>query len=131
MWALRQQKSMQNHRPPSFFLTSTTTLHQALWLVLIVPDSSISCRWFQTSSASSAGICLNCSLKGVSSVTFIICLVEWVQPNSVGSNENMSWYSAGSQWAVSVSSGGQESNLLKSSSSNNFPRLCLTVNLGV
>ena len=43
------------------------------------------------------GICLNCSLKGVSSVTFIVCLVEWVQPNSAGSNENTSWYLARSQ----------------------------------
>ena len=79
---------MQNHRLPSFFLTNTTALHQALWLGLIVPDSSISCRWFWTSSTSSRGICLNHSLKRVSSVTFIICLVEWVQANSVGSNEN-------------------------------------------
>ena len=76
-------------------------------------------------------ICLNHSLKGVSSVTFIVCSVEWVQPNSLGSNENMLWYSAKSQWVVSASSGGQESNPLKSSSSNNFPCYCLTVNLGV
>ena len=78
---------MQNCRPPSFFLTNTTTLHQALWLGLIAPDSSISHRWLQTSTTSSRGIHLNCSLKGVSSVTFIVCLVEWVQPSSVGSNE--------------------------------------------
>ena len=88
---------MQNCRPPSVFLNNTTELHQALWLGLIVPDFSISHRWFQTSSTSSGGICLNHSLKGVSSVTFIVCLVEWVQPNSVGSNENTSWYSA-SRW---------------------------------
>ena len=122
---------MQNCRLPFFFLTNTTALHQALWLALIVPDSSISCRWFWTSSTSSRGICLNCSLKGVSSVTFIICLVEWVQPNFMGSNENTAWYLARSQQAVSASSRGQESNPLKSSSSNNFPRLCLTANLGV
>ena len=30
---------MQNHRLPSFFLTNTTALYQALWLGLIVPDS--------------------------------------------------------------------------------------------
>ena len=36
------------------------------------------------------GIRLKCSLNGVSSVTFIVCSVEWVHPNSVGSNENMS-----------------------------------------
>ena len=69
--------------------------------------------------------------KGVPSVTFIVYLVEWVQPNSVGSNENMSWYLARSWCTVSASSRGQESNPLKSSSSNNFSCLCLTVNLGV
>ena len=50
----------------------------------IAPDSSISHRWFQTSSTRGRGICLNHSLNGVSSVTFITCLVEWVQPNSGG-----------------------------------------------
>ena len=127
----RQQNSMQNCRLPSFFLTNTTALHHALWLGLIAPDSSISCRWFQTSSTRGGGICLNHSLKGVSSATFIVCLVDWVQPNSAGSNENSSWYLAKSWWAASASSDGQESNPLKSSSLNSFPCLCLTVNLGV
>ena len=122
---------MQNCRLPSFFLTNTTALHHTLWLGLIVPDSSISHRWFQSSSTSSRGICLNCSLKGVSSVTFIMCSVEWIQPDSTGSNENMSWYLARSWQAVSASSGGQGSNPLQSSSLNSFPCLCLTVNLGV
>ena len=94
---------MQNHRLPTFFLTNTTTLHQALWLGLTVPDSSISHRWFQTSSTSGRGICLNCSLKGVSSVTFIMCLVEWVQPNSMASNENTLWYLARNQQMASAS----------------------------
>ena len=70
--ALRQQKSIQKCRPPSIFLTNTTALHHALWLGLIVPDSSISHKWLWTSSASGRGIHLNCSLKGVSSVTFIM-----------------------------------------------------------
>ena len=122
---------MQNCRPPSSFLTNTTALHYALWLGQIAPDSSISCRWFWTSSTRGGGIHLNHSLKGLSSVTFIVCSVEWVQPNSMGSNGNMSWYLAKSQQAASASLGGQESNPLKSSSSNNFPCLCLTVNLGV
>ena len=70
-------------------------LHQALWLGLMAPDSNISFKWFLTSSTiSGGGIHLNHSLKGVSSVTFIICSVEWVQPNSAGSNESMSWYLA-------------------------------------
>ena len=74
---------------------------------------------------------LNCSLKGMSSITFIMCSVEGVQPNSTGSNENTSWYLARSQQAASASSGDQESNPLKSNSSNSLPCLCLTVNLAV
>ena len=115
---------MQNHRPPSFFLTSATTLHHALCLGLIVPDSRISCRWFQTSSISSGEIHLKRYLKGVSSATLIMCSVEWVQPNSVGSNENTSWYLARSQWVASMSPRCQESNPYKSSSLNSFPCLC-------
>ena len=118
---------MQNHRLPSFFCTNTTALHQALWLGLIAPDSNISHRWFQTSSTNGRGICLNHSLKGVSSVTFIVCSMEWVQPDSAGSNENTLWYLARSLWAAPTSSGAQESKSLKSSSSNNLPCYCLTV----
>ena len=76
MHAFKQQKSMQNCRPPSFFLTNTTALHHALWLGQIVSDSSISHRLFQTSSTRGGGIHLNHSLKGVSSVTLIVCSVE-------------------------------------------------------
>ena len=74
--AFRWQKSMQNHKPPSFFLTNTTALHHVLWLGGIVPDSSISWRWLLTSLTKGGGICLNHSLKGVSSVTLIVCSVE-------------------------------------------------------
>ena len=76
-------------------------------------------------------ICLNCSLKGMSSATFIMCLVGWVQPNSAVSNKNIPWYLARRWCTASASSGGQESNPLKSSSLNSFPCLCLTVSLGV
>ena len=131
IWAFRWQKSMQNCRLPSFFCTNTTALHQALWLGLIAPDSNISCRWFWTSSTNGGGIHLNHSLKGVSSVTFIMCSMEWVQPDSTGSNENTLWYLARSWWAASANSGAQESRPLKSNSSNNLPCLCLTVGLGV
>ena len=72
-----------------FFLTSTTVLHQALWLGLMAPDSNISFRWFLTSSTIGGGIHLKCSLNGVSSVTFMVCSVEWVHPSSARSNENM------------------------------------------
>ena len=119
---------MQNCRPPSFFCTNTTTLYQTLWLGLIAPDSNISHRWFQTSSTNGGEIHLNHSLKGVSSITFI---VEWVQANSTGSNENTLWYSAKSWQSASARSGAQESRPLKSNSSNNLPCLCLMVSLGV
>ena len=102
-------------------------LHQALWLGLMVPDSNISFKWFLTSSTIGGGIHLYCSLKGVSSVTFIICSVEWAQPNSAGSNENMSWYLARSWWAASTNFGVHESRPLRSNLSNNLPCLCLSV----
>ena len=131
MQAFRQQKSIQKCRLLSFFCTSTMALHQALWLGLMVPDSNISFKWLLTSSTSGGGIRLNHSLKRVSPVTFMICSVEWVQPNSAGSNENTSWYSARSWWAASTYSRVQEYRPLKSNSSNNLPCLCLTVSLGV
>ena len=122
---------MQKHRLPSFFLTSTMAFHQALWLGLMAPDSNISLRWFLTSSTIGSGIHLNHSLKGVLSVTFIVCSVEWVQPSSARSNENMSWYLARSQWAASANSGAHESRPLKSSSLNSLPCLCLTIHFGI
>ena len=88
--AFRRRKSIQKHKLPSFFLTSMTALHQVLWLGLMAPDSNISFRWFLTSSTIGGGIHLKCSLNGVSSVDFMVCLVEWVHPSSTGSNENMS-----------------------------------------
>ena len=64
MWAFRWQKSMQNYRPPFFFCTNTTVLHQALWLGLIAPDSNISHMWFWTSSTNSRGNPSKSFLKG-------------------------------------------------------------------
>ena len=69
-------------------------------------------------------------LKG-SVISDFVCSMEWVQPNSAGSNENMSWYLARSQRAASTSSGALESRPLKSNLSNNLPCLCLPVSLGV
>ena len=131
MQAFRHWKSIQKCKLPSFFHTNTMALHHAHWLGLMAPDSNISFKWFLTSSTNGSGICLNRSLKGLSSVTFIICSLEWVQPNSAGSNENMSWYLARRQQAASASSGVHKSRPLKSNSLNNFPCLCLTVSLGV
>ena len=130
IWALRWQKSIQKHRPPSFFLTSTTMLHHTLWLGHMVPKSSISCRWLQTSSTK-GGICQNCSLKGISLVILIMCSVEWVQPSSLGSKEKTSWYLTRSDWAEPTSPRGHDSKPLRPSSSNNLSCLCFTVNLDV
>ena len=88
----RSQCKNIDHHP--FSIPAPLALHQALWLGLMAPDSNISLRWFLTSSTIGGGIHLNHSLKGVLSVTFIVCSVEWVQPSSAGSNENMSWYLA-------------------------------------
>ena len=132
MQACRQQKLIQNHNLPSFLCTNTTALHQALWLGLTAPDSNISCRWLLTSSTNGGGIHLKCFLKGMSLlVTFMVCSVEWVEPNLAGFNENTSWYLARSWCTASTHSGAQESRLLKFNSSNNLPCLCLTVSLGV
>ena len=123
---------MQNHRPPSFFLTNTTTLHHALWLDQTAPDSSISHRWFQTSSTNSGGIYMNHSLKGVSSATFYhvfgrvgaaqFCGVQWKHIVVLGQEPvggiyqlqrpRIQPHSNPVHWIV-------------------FPCLCLTVNLGV
>ena len=130
LWAFRQWKSIQNCKPPSFFLTNTMVLHKALWLGQMEPDSSISLSWLWTSSTKGGGIHLNCSLKGVSSVTFIVSSVVWVQPNSVGSNEKTSWYSAKSQQVASANSKGHNFNPLKSNFLNSLPCLCLVVKLG-
>ena len=119
------------YKPPSFFQTSTTALHHAVWLVQMVPESNISHKCIWTSSTKGGGICLNCSLNGLSSVTLITCLVEWLQPSSLGFNKKISWHSAKRDWVVAANSGGQDSNLLRSSSSNNFSCLCFTVNLGI
>ena len=122
---------MQKCKPPSFFLTSTTVFHQALWLGLIALDSNISLRWSLTSSTIGGGILLNRFLNGVSSVTFMVCLVKWVHPSSAGSSKNMLWYLARSWQALSANSGSHESKPLKSNWSNSLPCLCLIINFGV
>ena len=127
---MKQWKSIQKHRPLSFFLTRTTMLHHVLWLGRMAPKSSISHRWLWTSSTKGRGIHQNCSLKGALSVIFITCLVEWVQPTLPSSSRKTSWYSTKSDWAESANSWGHNAKPLKSSSSSNFPCLCLLVNLG-
>ena len=83
--SIQAQKLIQNCKLPSFFCTNTTVLHQALCLGLMATDSNISCKRFLTSSTNGRGIHLNHSLKRVSSMTFIIFSMEWVQPNQLDS----------------------------------------------
>ena len=131
LWALRCQKSIQNCWLPSFFLTNTTALHHVFWLGQIAPESNISCKCLWTSSMRGRGIHLNHSLNGVSSVTLTTCYIEWVQLSLLGSNEKTSWYLAKRDWAEAISSGGHDSNLLRSNSQNNFSCLCFLPNLGI
>ena len=123
-----KQKSMQNHKPPSFFLTKTTALHHTLWLSQIVPDSSISQRWFGTSSTRGGGICLNHSLKGVS-ICHSDCMLGRVSAAQLCRVLIERHFGTGlrASGSASANSGGHESNPLRSSLSNNFPCLCLTV----
>ena len=80
--------------------TNTTALHQGLWFGQVAPASNISstCAW--TSSTIGGGILWNLSLKGSSSITLISCFTRSVQPNSPGSKEKMSWYSASRTWVA-------------------------------
>ena len=57
----------------------------------IAPASSISQSEACTSSKSSGGIRLNCSLKGSLSVMQISCLTTLVQPSSFPSSAKISW----------------------------------------
>ena len=95
-----------------------------------MPESNISHRCIKTSSAKGSGIHIKHSLNGVSSVTLITCLVEWVQPSLLGSGEKTLWYLAKRDPVEAASSGGQDSNPLRSNSSNTFSCLCFTVSLG-
>ena len=64
---------IQNLSPPSFFLTSTIALAHGLKLFLIAPTSTISWRWFFTSSYRWGGILWYLSLKGWGSVILMAC----------------------------------------------------------
>ena len=120
---------MQKCRLLSFFWTSTTALHHALWLEWVVPKSNISHKCAQTSSTNGGGICLNHSLNGMSSVTLIT--FGWLGTAKLTGfqRKKMSWYSAKRDQAELTSSGGQDSNPLTSNFSNNFSCLCSMVSL--
>ena len=118
---------MQKCRNPSFFQIKTTALHYMLWLGWIVPGSSISHKCIWISSTKGGDIHLDCSLNGVSSVTLITCVVEWVQPSSLGSSEKMS----GETWQPLPTLVAMISSPLRSKSLNNFSWHCFMVNLGI
>ena len=117
---------MQKCRPPSFLHSSTTELYHGLWLGWIVPTSSIFFMWAQTSSTIGGGIPQNLYLKGSSSVTFISWFTRPVQPNSLGSKENMSWYSASRACAVAQFLADYPSKPDKSRCWKSTSFLCLT-----
>ena len=75
-------RSIQNLRPPSFFQTNTTALAHRLCDLWIAPISNISWIWALTSSYIWGGMHLYCSLKGVCSVSLILCLIRAVLPRS-------------------------------------------------
>ena len=131
MHALRLWKLMQKHRLPSFFLTNTTVLHQALWLALIVPDSIISHRWLQTSSTNDRGIHLNHPLKGVSSVTFIVCSVEWGTAQFCGVQQKHVMVLGQEPVGSICQLWRPRAQPTQIQFMKQFPCLCLTVNLGV
>ena len=91
---------MQKHRPLSFLCTNTTVLHHGLWLGWIAPTFGISFMYEWTSSTMGGGIFQNLSLKGLLSTALIWCFARSAQPNSPGSKEKMSRYSANRTWAA-------------------------------
>ena len=88
--AFNRQKSMQNHRVPSFFCTNTMALHQGDCDGLIAPPSHISCTCHRTSSTSCGAIQRNLSLKGSSCTgnNSITCSAASVTPISPSSRQN-------------------------------------------
>ena len=85
---------MQKQRPPSFFQTRMTTLHQLLLLGLIAPACNMSfhmCpdflqQWWQDAPKP--------FLEGfIIGFTLMLCCTWLAHPNSLLSREKMSWYS--------------------------------------
>ena len=122
---------MQNHRPPSFFLTNTIPLAPCTlaWTdsarLQHLPQMIVNLlvqRWGNLSKSFFKGsiICHFYHVFGrVGTAQF--CRVQWKHVMILSQEP------AGSICQL----WGQESNPLKSISSNSFPYLCLTVNLGV
>ena len=75
-------RSIQNLRPSSFFWTNTTALAHGLCDLWMTPISNISWIWALTSSYIWGGIHQYHSLKGICSVSLILCLIRAVLPRS-------------------------------------------------
>ena len=75
-------RSIQNLRTPSFFPTNTTALANGLGDLWIAPISNISWIWALMLSYIWGGMHLYCSLKGICSVSLILCLIRAVLPRS-------------------------------------------------
>ena len=108
--AFNRRKSIQNRKPPSFFWTRTTALHQADWEGRMAPPSNISWRCSRTSSRRGGAIHWNFSLKGYSSRSSITCSAVSVHPISFLSKEKISWYSMSKCSNFCASSGVQSTN---------------------
>ena len=120
MCVLSLQKSMQKHSDPSFFLTSTTTLHHGDWLGLISPESSISQSEAHISSKSGGGVHLNHSLNSSPSIMQISSFIALVQPSLFPSSTKMSWKAKMRSQAAAAFQGVQLLRPSKSSFSNIF-----------
>ena len=100
VWVFSLWKSMQNQRPPSFFLTNTATLHHGNCDSFMVPPPNISCKCSSTSSTKVGAVLQNLSLKGLSSVNSITCFTVLVHLISFGSGENTWWNSSNNHFAL-------------------------------
>ena len=115
VWEFNWQKLMQNLSPPSFFETKTTALHHVNLLYFMAPTLSMWSKCSFTSLRRIDGMFRGLSLKGLGSVTSIMCSMALVHPISPSSNAKMSWYSANKFKVYSLFSSAQDSSSKSSS----------------
>ena len=101
-------KLIQNLSPPSFLWTRTTALLRADLLGLMAPTLSMWSRCSFTSSRRPEGMFLGLSLKGLGSVTLVLCSTALVHPILPSSNAKISWYSTSKFRAFSLFSSVQD-----------------------
>ena len=110
-------RSIQNLRLPSFFWTRTTALAHGLCDFQIAPISSISLMW----SLMWGGVHWKCSLKGIWSVTSILCLIRAVLPRSRSLCTNRCFHLSSNSLACFCSDSGQSQRPWRSRASNPYP----------